>query len=299
MKKRRNAQFGVRSQFRLLAMLLVFYSAYHIPHSAFSQTGLTIELVSEVTSITPGQPFHVGLFIKHEKGWHTYWKQPGVVGMPIGMTWRLPRGFEAGTLLFPEPQRVLMYQIKAQGYERDLLVSCEITPPATLKDGDSITLGGVASWMCCGNTCHPGFKDMTLTLPVKTTPAPAYDEKWRPVFEKERTLHPQTTDAWSASAISDGKHVTLTLKPTGKDARVISSEDAAKIIFFTDDGWIHSDKPQLIQRGEDGTITMKLEISDVYMPEKPPGKLSGLVWHPDGWLVSRKLTAIQIAPEVQ
>jgi thiol:disulfide interchange protein DsbD len=284
---------------RKWVLLLVCFSALHIPDSAVAQTGLTIELVSEVSSITPGRPFHIGLFIRHEKGWHTYWKQPGVVGVPIGMAWKLPEGFSASALLFPEPQRVFMYQIKAQGYERDVLVSCEITPPATLKDGAPITLAGQASWMCCGNTCHPGFKDLSLTLPVKATPTTAYDEKWRPVFEKERTLHPQTTDAWSASAISDGKHVTLTLKPTGKDARAISAEETAKIIFFTDDGWIHADKPQIIERREDGSITMKLEISDVYLPERPPGKLSGLVWHPGGWLTSRKLTAVQIAAQIQ
>ena len=53
--------------------------------SCFAQVGLKIGLVSEVTSIKPGQPFHVGLFIQHEKGWHTYWKQPGVVGVQIAI----------------------------------------------------------------------------------------------------------------------------------------------------------------------------------------------------------------------
>lgn len=35
--------------------------------------GLTMRLVSDVTAIQPGQTFHLGLWIQHEPGYHTYW----------------------------------------------------------------------------------------------------------------------------------------------------------------------------------------------------------------------------------
>src|SRR5688572_10915548 len=46
---------------------------------------LTIELVSEVASIQPGSPFYVGLHLKHKEHYHTYWKFPGIVGVPTDM----------------------------------------------------------------------------------------------------------------------------------------------------------------------------------------------------------------------
>lgn len=277
---------------------IVLGAAVLLGGSCFAQVGLQIGLVSEVTSIKPGQPFHVGLFIQHEKGWHTYWKQPGVVGVPIGISWTLPEGFKAGELEFPEPQRVLMYQIKAQGYERDVLVACEITPPASLPDGATITLAGKASWMCCANTCHPGFKDLTLDLKVRKEGGD-FDPALRPVFERERAAFPRSSDAWAAEAVQDTKTVTLTLKPASGAARKMTAEEAAKIIFFTEDGWIHTDLPQTVEVKPDGRIVMTLPVSDVYLGDKPPAALHGIVWHPDGWLSDQRLASMQIAPRFQ
>ena len=50
------------------------------------------ELVSEVDSIQPGQPFWLGLHLKMEPGWHTYWKNPGDSGLPTRLTWKMPDG---------------------------------------------------------------------------------------------------------------------------------------------------------------------------------------------------------------
>src|SRR5262245_53837871 len=66
---------------------------------------LKIELVSEVTSIVPGKPFYVGLHLQHQPGDHTYWRFPGIVGVPTGIKWELPEGFKAGPIEWPEPQR--------------------------------------------------------------------------------------------------------------------------------------------------------------------------------------------------
>ena len=266
--------------------------------TGIAQVGLKIGLVSEVTSIKPGRPFHVGIFIQHDKGWHTYWKQPGVVGVPIGIAWELPAGFKAGELEFPEPQRVLMYKIKAQGFERDVLVACEITPPANLPEGATVRLAGRASWMCCGNTCHPDFKDLSLDLTVKTDGG-GHDPRWRPVFERERAVFPETSDAWSARAVQEKQTVTLTLKPEGAAARKMSAEEAAKIIFFTEDGWIHSDMPQSVEWRPDGSVVMTLPVSDVFIGGKPPSALHGIVWHPGGWLTDRRLTSVRISPRFQ
>ena len=58
-----------------------------------------VALVAEGESIRPGQPFRVGLQMKIDSGWHTYWKNPGDAGLPTRLTWTLPEGFAAG----PDP----------------------------------------------------------------------------------------------------------------------------------------------------------------------------------------------------
>jgi len=135
----------------------------------------------------------VGLALHHGQGYHTYWKHPGTaLGVPTGITWKdLPAGFKAEPIDWPEPEPVLMFQIKAQGYERDVVLPIRITPPADLKDGSMVKLSGKALWMCCNQECNPGFQDLVIELPVKVADAPVYNAEWRPRFVRQRALRPR------------------------------------------------------------------------------------------------------------
>ena len=65
-------------------------------------------LVAEHESIRAGEPFWVGLRLKMEPGWHTYWKNPGDAGLPTRVKWTLPEGFEAGPTDDPDDPDVAM-----------------------------------------------------------------------------------------------------------------------------------------------------------------------------------------------
>ena len=112
------------------------------PLSAAVKSGhASADLVAGVSSYEAGKPFQVAIRLTVDPGWHTYWINPGVGGMPVKATWTLPEGWKAGELVYPEPERTLMFQIKAQGFDRDVMLRTEITPPADLRPGDPITLG--------------------------------------------------------------------------------------------------------------------------------------------------------------
>ncbi|HEY2573846.1 MAG TPA: protein-disulfide reductase DsbD domain-containing protein, partial [Verrucomicrobiaceae bacterium] len=216
---------------------------------------LRIDLVSEVSAIVPGQPFYVGLHLEHQPGDHSYWKCPGIVGVPTGIEWQLPAGFEAGPIEWPEPQQVHMYQIKAQGYEGEVILPIRIRPPKSLTPGDKITLKGRASWMCCGRTCNPGLKDLSLELPVSNTTLP--NEKWRAKFEAAHAAVPRKLEGWKQEATRVNDEVTLRL--TAVDAAAARRADEIKdMIFFTDDGLINADKSQIISHPSPGVLTLRL-----------------------------------------
>ena len=264
-----------------------------------AETPLEVTLVSEVTSIQPGKAFYVGLHLHHGPGYHSYWKFPGIVGVPTGIQWKLPKGFEAGEIEWPEPEPVLMFKIKAQGFERDVMLPVKISPPASLQPGEIVKLEGKSSWMSCARTCHPGFTDVSLELPVKNAPA-APDDKWRVMFQQERSRMARTTDAWKATATESGQTVTLTLSPASASARKITDEqEAAKLIFFTEDGWIDSDKPQNVKLNAGSSLTFTLTRSDIYLGKEPPGKLVGLVQNSKGWCTDERVTSMKVAPELK
>lgn len=279
-------------------LLLILVSSFIFESSAFCQTGLKLQLVSETTAIVPGQPFTVGLWLQHEHGWHTYWRFPGIVGVPTQMKWKLPRGWKAGPLVYPEPERTLMFQIKAQGFERDVMLRTQITPPADLQPGQTVTLGGTASWMCCGNTCHPGSKEISLTLPVAATAE--LDKPWHPLFEAERARAEQPSTAWTSSVTEKGDQITLILRPAAPEARLCKNQrEADKIIAFTEDGWFDSDKPQTVLLHSDGTLTITLIKADTYMGgPTPPKTLRVILRNDEGWLQGGKLRCLQIEPRI-
>lgn len=278
-----------------LATLVLTWLAF--ASAARGEVPLEVTLVSEVQSIQPGRPFYVGLHLHHGPAYHSYWKFPGIVGVPTSVQWKLPPGFKAGEIEWPEPEPVLMFKIKAQGFERDVVLPVKITPPKGLQTGGTIRLQGKTSWMSCARTCHPGFTDISLDLPVKSE-EPAPDEKWHAAIEKERGLIPQPCSAWKATAVEMGDSVTLSLVPVTSQARTLSAEDVAKIIFFTVDGWIDSDKPQLISTEADGKITIKLTRSEIYLGKEPPATLAGLLQLPGGWLDDGRPATISISPAI-
>ena len=283
---------------RFLLLLIILLSSFCIRHSALAQQGLKIQLVSEQSAIVPGQPFTVGLWLQHDHGWHTYWRFPGIVGVPTQMKWQLPRGWKVGELIYPEPERTLMFKIKAQGFDRDVMLRTEITPPANVKVGDSITLTGLASWMCCGNTCHPGSMELSLTLPVAATAE--LNPKWHKLLDAERARAEQTSDAWTTTASEKGDTITLVVKPATADARPSKNQrEADHIIAFTEDGWFDSDKPQTILLHSDGTLTITLIKADAYLGNQPPKTLRVILRNDEGWLQSGKLRCLQIAPKIE
>lgn len=270
-------------------LLITFFALFLV--SASAQTGLTLQMVPETTAIVPGQSFRVGLFIQHQPGWHTYWRQPGIVGVPTSIEWALPPGFTAGELEYPEPESVLMFQIKAQGYERDVLLQTVITPPAALQPSKEVQLSGKVTWMCCGNTCHPGHKDMQIKLPIATQAS--LDPQWAPHFEKERATYARSSDAWTANSTEDGLKVTLKLMPSPK-ARPFKADE--KVIFFTEDGWINSDEPQPQTLNADGSLTLHLTRADVFLGKTIPTHLEGVVQREGGWLPNATWRSLSISP---
>ncbi|MEX1048491.1 MAG: protein-disulfide reductase DsbD domain-containing protein [Akkermansiaceae bacterium] len=276
-----------------VALLLSFVGS----HPAFSQTGLKLQLVAEQSAIIPGKPFTVGLWLNHDPGHHTYWRFPGIVGVPTQLKWALPPGWTAGDLIYPEPERVHMFKIKAQGFNRDVMLHTEITPPAGLKTGGTLTLHATAFWMCCGTSCHPGSMDLQLTLPISEN-APL-NEKWHERLNEERSRAEQPSDAWSTTASVTGATVTLSLKPANANARLCKSQREAKqIIVFTEDGYFDTDKPQIIRLGNDGSLQFDLIISESAASAKTPETLRAILRNEDGWLNDSRLRSLKIAPKI-
>lgn len=174
-------------------MLLAPASVRAGSESAQQKHHTKVTLLSEVKSIQPGVPFTVGVLMKMDKGWHTYWQNSGEAGLPTEIDWTLPEGFSAGEIQWPLPHKynesgdVLTY-----GYEDETLLLVEIMPPARLSPGSSATLKARVRWLECERLCVPGSADVTLTLPVRSSQSEKTHEA---LFARYRSLTPQPLQA--------------------------------------------------------------------------------------------------------
>lgn len=126
-----------------------------------SARGLRAELIISCEEIRPAEPFQLGLWFRHPPGYHTYWKNPGVVGLATAMTLNLPQGYEVGRLQWPYPEHSRMADYACYGYQRDVVLLVTVIPPDQLSESQPL-LTADAHWMCCRDQCFPGFETLTL-----------------------------------------------------------------------------------------------------------------------------------------
>lgn len=241
----------------LIGLSLPLFSAEE--NLAKKTQGLDIRLISETKTVSPGKPFTVGLNIHHHSGYHTYWKHPGIVGMPTSLDWTLPEGFTASAIQWPYPKKTSMAGHPCHGYERDITLLITITPPQAIKN-KNITLTAAAGWMCCAKNCFPGHKTFTLTLPVSNKIL-RHPENAK-LIQQSRQEVPISSPGCKASLLSGATDSNIKiLLSLPKD---VTSEE---LYLFSFDGQISSELPQQFTKQSDGKFLLTIDRSE-FSPKK-------------------------------
>src|SRR3989440_5155001 len=174
------------------------------------------ELLADANAIVPGKPFTIGLLLRMAPGWHTYWAFSGDAGLPTELKWKLLSGWKVREIQWPIPLKTIdPGDIETYGYENEVLLMKEITPPQKL-DSSRVKLSAEANWLVCEKICIPGSATPQLELPVSTTSQPANSE----LFARYRRLLPQN---WPESNVAS-----INWSRIGHDLRLkITSETLA------------------------------------------------------------------------
>jgi thiol:disulfide interchange protein DsbD len=225
---------------------------------------LTVDLVAENASITPGHRFESGVKFTLEKGWHVYWINPGDSGEPPRIEWKLPAGFQAGAIQWPAPVRLPIAQLMDYGYEDQVLLVAPIQAPGDLKPGTSVPLAATVKWIVCSETCIPGHGDVSLTLPVSGDAAkPSADHE---LFARTKaSVPPPPPPTWKQSAQAQKDGFVLTIR-SGKPISIAT-------FFPRDEDQIENAAPQPVHSEPTG-VRIELKKSEQLL--KPITRLRGV-----------------------
>jgi thiol:disulfide interchange protein/DsbC/DsbD-like thiol-disulfide interchange protein len=200
-----------RLQIALLALLPLSQSARAQFESQADDPVTRAEMVSEVKSIAPGATFSVALKLEHPEGWHSYYRNSGSVEESPAIKWTLPEGFTAGAIQWPVPEVKDGFFGKSFVYTDSPVFLVDVTAPANLDAGNTVTLTANATWQICEESCLDEKKSFTLTLPVK--PTAEKDPANADLFAKARASQAAEAKGWKFSATSDGGDILLRAEP--------------------------------------------------------------------------------------
>jgi DsbC/DsbD-like thiol-disulfide interchange protein len=135
--------------------------------TAVGQQHVTAEMVADTTAVTPGKTFTVALHLTVDDGWHVYWTNPGDAGAATTLKITALPGFTVGPVQYPVPEKLPQPGgLTVYAYEKELLLTAQITPPADLNGQTPVTLSANAGWCVCSDICILGKKKLEVSLPV-------------------------------------------------------------------------------------------------------------------------------------
>ncbi len=282
-RTRKSLRFQRVPSFLLIFSGILFLISISCPTHAGSISvkpiGVSAQLVSEAKTIVPGQTFTVALSLKHEEGFHTYWVNPGIVGIATILDWTLPEGFTAGEIQWQVPERVVMVVYNAHGYNSDAMLLVDITAPDVLPKGP-ITLKAGGAWMSCAQKrcCNVGYQQLEVTL--NTGEKVEWNEDIRSQIKVARDKIPKPIKGWEYSASRSGDKIALRVK----NKEGLSVTAAKGVYFYSAENCINTLIEQEVSAdGSELTVVLTANnLSDIYKVKKLTG-MSGLLYHPDGW----------------
>ena len=241
---------------------------------SFDGKGVQTRLLSEASTITPGQTFTIALTLSHQPGFHTYWKNPGTVGMPTGIKWELPEGFRAGALIWQSPERSKMFKYDVYGYEKNATLLTEVTAPKNLAQ-KNVDLIAKASWMACSDDgCNPGYHTFNLRLQVgdRTVLRPEASH----LVRQARSRLAKPLPSLRASAKAKGNKIQLLVEGQA----VGKLRDESNLHFFSSLNHYRIDPIQKL-RLKNNALIITLRKTD-YAPDEIE-RVEGILHAAQGW----------------
>jgi thiol:disulfide interchange protein/DsbC/DsbD-like thiol-disulfide interchange protein len=228
-----------------------------------------VELVAERLAVRPGERVLLGLRIRHEPHWHTYWRNPGDSGLATQIEPSAPAGTRFDAVRWPAPVRLWVGPLANYGYEDEIVLPFAAEVPRDLT-GPRLRIEAAAQWLVCKDVCIPGEARLVIELPVVADSAaqPARSTH-APLFDAMAARTPDTAVPVAGGAHRDGQRLAIAFPSPPGGAAIARAE-----FFPYAEGVVSAPAPQALSQTAAGW-RLDLELAD---GATLPASIDGLLW---------------------
>jgi suppressor for copper-sensitivity B len=151
------------------ALAIGVAAAFAVGSAARAETGawadsahVRARLVSGVSATGTSETVTLGLEIKLEPGWKTYWRAPGEGGLPPRFDWGGSANLAGIAVSWPAPKRFEIGGMESVGYASHVILPLEAR---LARPGESLSLKLALRYAVCREICMLVEANLALDLP--------------------------------------------------------------------------------------------------------------------------------------
>ncbi|MEM7720719.1 MAG: protein-disulfide reductase DsbD domain-containing protein, partial [Pseudomonadota bacterium] len=118
-------------------------------------------LISAQTAAPADGPLQVGVDIRLNNGWKTYWRSPGDAGYPVTVDWSGSENAEPAEMQWPAPHRFSLFDLDTFGYGERVVFPVNVHVPDPTQP---VQLSAVVDYLLCKEICVPQVATVSLSL---------------------------------------------------------------------------------------------------------------------------------------
>ena len=216
-----------------ILLLFSFFGSAEIVDTGHAR----ISLIKDHSDFVPGTSINIGLKVSMDKGWHTYWRNPGDSGGPIVIDWDLPKGFSVSDIKWPLPEKIEYPPLMTYGYEDFVIYPMVLSIPADYSD-DYFEMA--ADILICADVCIPESGKISSNLLDIESDSLIYE--------------------WLESIPSKSLPITTSLNDNNLEIRFTFEKEIKEIYFFPDENNSidYSSKQNFYKKDDDYFLSIKL-----------------------------------------
>ena len=216
-----------------ILLLFSFFGSAEIVDTGHAR----ISLIKDHSDFVPGTSINIGLKVSMDKGWHTYWRNPGDSGGPIEIDWDLPKGFSVSDIKWPLPEKIEYPPLMTYGYEDFVIYPMVLSIPADYSD-DYFEMA--ADILICADVCIPESGKISSNLLDIESDSLIYE--------------------WLESIPSKSLPITTSLNDNNLEIKFTFEKEIKEIYFFPDENNSidYSSKQNFYKKDDDYFLSIKL-----------------------------------------